>query len=288
MVIMEIGTAARARSGKPEHSPRVIAITNQKGGVGKTTTAVNLAASLAAAEKRVLLVDLDPQANACSGLGLFDRSGVHGIYEVLLGRMALADVIRPTDVPYLDLVASNQGLTGAEVELVGMMAREGKLRTALRDVPSDYDYVFLDCPPSLGLLTVNALTAADSVLIPIQCEYYALEGLSQLLNTVRLIQKNLNPDLEIEGVLLTMYDRRLNLCQQVVDEARSYFGSKVFETIVPRNVRLGEAPSHGKPVILYDILSPGAVSYMKLAGEMLDRQPHSELSPTKAARVSGG
>ena len=285
---MEIGTAARARSGKPEHSPRVIAITNQKGGVGKTTTAVNLAASLAAAEKRVLLVDLDPQANACSGLGLFDRSGVHGIYEVLLGRMALADVIRPTDVPYLDLVASNQGLTGAEVELVGMMAREGKLRTALRDVPSDYDYVFLDCPPSLGLLTVNALTAADSVLIPIQCEYYALEGLSQLLNTVRLIQKNLNPDLEIEGVLLTMYDRRLNLCQQVVDEARSYFGSKVFETIVPRNVRLGEAPSHGKPVILYDILSPGAVSYMKLAGEMLDRQPHSELSPTKAARVSGG
>jgi chromosome partitioning protein len=155
-----------------------------------------------------------------------------------------------------------------------MMAREGKLRGALRDVPHDYDYVLLDCPPSLGLLTVNALTAADSVLIPIQCEYYALEGLSQLLNTVRLIQKNLNPELEIEGVLLTMYDRRLNLCQQVVDEARSYFGSKVFETIVPRNVRLGEAPSHGKPVILYDILSPGAVSYMKLAGEMLDREPH--------------
>jgi chromosome partitioning protein len=271
---MEIGSMAASRDERREQAPRVIAITNQKGGVGKTTTAVNLAASLAAAERRVLLIDLDPQANACSGLGLFDRSEVVGIYDVLIGKMTLPDVIRPTEIPYLDLVASNQGLTGAEVELVGMMAREGKLRGALRDVPHDYDYVLLDCPPSLGLLTVNALTAADSVLIPIQCEYYALEGLSQLLNTVRLIQKNLNPELEIEGVLLTMYDRRLNLCQQVVDEARSYFGSKVFETIVPRNVRLGEAPSHGKPVILYDILSPGAVSYMKLAGEMLDREPH--------------
>jgi chromosome partitioning protein len=271
---MEIGSMAASRDERREQAPRVIAITNQKGGVGKTTTAVNLAASLAAAERRVLLIDLDPQANACSGLGLFDRSEVVGIYDVLIGKMTLPDVIRPTEIPYLDLVASNQGLTGAEVELVGMMAREGKLRGALRDVPRDYDYVLLDCPPSLGLLTVNALTAADSVLIPIQCEYYALEGLSQLLNTVRLIQKNLNPELEIEGVLLTMYDRRLNLCQQVVDEARSYFGSKVFETIVPRNVRLGEAPSHGKPVILYDILSPGAVSYMKLAGEMLDREPH--------------
>jgi chromosome partitioning protein len=271
---MEIGSMAASRDERREQAPRVIAITNQKGGVGKTTTAVNLAASLAAAERRVLLIDLDPQANACSGLGLFDRSEVVGIYDVLIGKMTLPDVIRPTEIPYLDLVASNQGLTGAEVELVGMMAREGKLRGALRDVPHDYDYVLLDCPPSLGLLTVNALTAADSVLIPIQCEYYALEGLGQLLNTVRLIQKNLNPELEIEGVLLTMYDRRLNLCQQVVDEARSYFGSKVFETIVPRNVRLGEAPSHGKPVILYDILSPGAVSYMKLAGEMLDREPH--------------
>ena len=254
---------------------RVVAVTNQKGGVGKTTTAVNLSASLAASERRVLLIDLDPQANACSGLGLFDRSGIPGIYDVLIGAKSLSQVVRGTDVPYLDLVPADRGLAGAEVELVGMMARENRLREALPSVLDRYDYIFLDCPPSLGLLTLNALTASDSVLIPIQCEYYALEGLGQLLNTVRLVQRNLNPGLEIEGVLLTMYDRRLNLSQQVAEEARRHFGTKVFETSVPRNVRLGEAPSHGKPVILYDIVSPGAVSYMKLAGEVIGHEGRS-------------
>ncbi len=251
---------------------RVIAIANQKGGVGKTTTAVNLSASLAASERKTLLLDMDPQGNACSGLGLFDRASIRGMYEVLLQDATLRDVIQPTSVPFLDLAPANQELTGAEVELVSAIARETRLSRALDEIREHYDYVFIDCPPSLGLLTLNALTAADSVLIPIQCEYYALEGLSQLLNTIRLVQRNLNSSLEIEGVLLTMYDRRLNLSQQVAQEARSYFGSKVFEAIVPRNVRLGEAPSHGKPIILYDILSPGAVGYLNLAGELLARE----------------
>ena len=274
-------------STRPPAKARVIAISNQKGGVGKTTTAVNLSASLAASERRVLLIDLDPQANACSGLGLFERSEVSGIYDVLIGRKPLTAVLRSTDIPYLDLVPADRGLAGAEVELVGMMARETKLRGVLPDVVDQYDYVFLDCPPSLGLLTLNALTAADSVLIPIQCEYYALEGLGQLLHTVRLVQRNLNPRLEIEGVLLTMYDRRLNLCQQVAEEARRHFGSKVFETCVPRNVRLSEAPSHGKPVILYDIVSPGAVSYLKLAGEVIRQEgSSSELRPLGPERES--
>lgn len=264
---------------------RVISIANQKGGVGKTTTAVNLSASLAASERKVLLIDMDPQANACSGLGLFDRSEITGIYDVLIERHSIHDVVKSTEVPFLDVVPANTALTGAEIELVGAMARETRLRSALETVRADYDYIFIDCPPSLGLLTLNALTGSDSVLIPIQCEYYALEGLSQLLNTVRLVQRNLNQDLEIEGVLLTMYDRRLNLSQQVADEARSYFGSKVFETVVPRNVRLGEAPSHGKPIILYDILSPGAVSYLNLASEILEQEnAHREAMSSPAER----
>ena len=253
--------------------PRVIAIANQKGGVGKTTTAINLGAGLAVAERRTLIVDMDPQGNATSGLGV-DRAQLRGsVYELLMEDAPVPRVrVEGVHFPLLDLVPSSQDLVGAEVELVDRPQRELKLRNALAAVRQDYEFILLDTPPSLGLLTLNTLAAADTVLIPIQCEFYALEGLSQLLNTVRLVQQSLNPKLQIEGVLLTMYDQRLNLSRQVAEEAKEYFGSRVFESVIPRNVRLAEAPSFGKPIVLYDVLSVGAQSYLSLAKEVIAGQ----------------
>jgi len=240
--------------------------------VGKTTTAVNLAASLAAAEKRTLLVDIDPQGNAGSGVGI-DKSGIEeSIYDVLINDAKPSDVILRTDLSLLHILPSTPDLAGAELELVAVSGRELKLRTALESLEGSYDYILIDCPPSLNLLTVNALTAAGSVLIPIQCEYYAMEGLSQILNTIRLIQEGLNPRLTISGILLTMFDARNNLSSQVSGEIRNHFPRETFATVIPRNVRLSEAPSHGKPIILYDIASRGAASYLELARELLNRE----------------
>jgi chromosome partitioning protein len=248
---------------------KIIAIANQKGGVGKTTTAINLCASLAAAERRTLLVDLDPQANAGSGLGVDKRALELTIYEVLQDESLVEQAIIPAILPYLFLLPANSRLTGAEVELVQVEGREHKLSRILEKIRDQYEFIFVDCPPSLGLLTLNGLAAADSVLIPVQCEYYALEGLGQLLETIKLVQARLNPRLEIEGVLLTMYDRRLNLARQVVEEATAFFGDKVYDTIIPRNVKLGESPSFGKPILLYDAQSQGAQTYLKLAREVI-------------------
>ena len=251
---------------------RIIAIANQKGGVGKTTSAVNVAASLAAAEKRTLLLDADPQANATSGVGL-ERDGLRlTVYEVLIDGRPLVDVIRKAvHFPMLDVAPASRDLVGAEVELVSRPHRESVMRHSLEAVRAHYDYILIDCPPSLGMLTLNMLTAADAVIIPIQCEYYALEGLSQLLNTIRLVQRSFNPRLAIDGVLLTMYDARLNLSRQVADEAREYFGGRMFRTVIPRNVRLAEAPSFGKPILLYDIGSIGAQTYLNVAQELIAR-----------------
>ena len=248
---------------------KIVSLTNQKGGVGKTTTSVNLAVSFAVSEVKTLLIDLDPQSNATTGLEALieDRQGT--VYDLIIGKDKISNVISSTRLDCLDIISSTNNLVGAEVELVNLMARERQLEKALKTVHKKYDYILIDCPPSLGLLTLNALTCSNSIIIPIQCEYYALEGLGQLLNTFRLVQKNLNPKLEIEGVLLTMYDSRLNLSSQVADEVRGFFKEKIFDTVIHRNVRLSEAPSFGKPALLYDANSTGAQNYVSLVEEIL-------------------
>ncbi len=251
---------------------RVIAIANQKGGVGKTTTAINLATAIAATRKRVLVIDLDPQGNASTGFGVDRRERAVTTYQVLLGEATLDHAMVETAVPKLHLVSSAVDLSGAEIELVDADRREYRLHDALAPVLSQFDYVLIDCPPSLGLLTLNALVAADSVLVPLQCEFYALEGLSHLLRTIDRVRKGFKPSLEIQGIVLTMFDRRNNLSEQVAADVREHLGDKVYRTVIPRNVRISEAPSHGKPVLLYDVRSPGAQAYIQLASELLKRE----------------
>lgn len=256
-------------------SCQIIAVANQKGGVGKTTTAVNLATALAAVKKRVLLVDLDPQGNASTGLGIEESAREQNIYDVLVDELPASQATSPSSVPGLDVLPATVDLSGAEVELTSAMRREFILSDALEAVAQDYDYILIDCPPSLGLLTLNALVAAQSVLIPLQCEFYALEGLSHLLKTIDMIRRKLNPDLDIHGIVLTMYDRRNNLTEQVEGDVRDCLGEKVFNTVIPRNVRISEAPSHGKPALLYDHRCTGAIAYMMLAKELLQRAKHA-------------
>lgn len=250
---------------------KIISIANQKGGVGKTTTAINLAASLAAIEHPTLLIDIDPQSNTTSGLGIEPKSVASSIYEVMVGGVDAEDAVLETELPFLDLVPSHINLVGAEIEMIDREQRERILHKAIGSFRDKYDFVIIDCPPSLGLLTINALTASDSVIIPVQCEYFALEGLGQLLNTIKIVRQHLNMDLKIEGVLLTMYDTRTRLSDQVTDEVKKYFDDRVFETIVARNIRLAEAPSFGKPALLYDSTSKGSKNYLALAREIIQR-----------------
>jgi chromosome partitioning protein len=264
---------------------KVISIINQKGGVGKTTSAINLAASLAVAERQTLLIDFDPQGNASSGLGFSsDQYAGKTIYEALVGTCSIEDTIKESELPGLFVVPADQNLSGAEVELVGAIAREQKLKKVLESVRDRFHYILIDCPPSLGLLTINALTASDSYLVPMQCEYFSLEGLSQLVSTAGLIQGALNPKLALEGILLTMFDSRNNLAHQVSDEVKKHFGDKLFQTVIPRNIKLSEAPSHGKPVLLYDIESKGARSYLEATKEIIERNlPKATLERLQAA-----
>ena len=267
---------------------KTIAICNQKGGTGKTTTAVNLAAALALSGKRVLIVDIDPQGNATSGLGIDKHALKHSIYHILVNNLAVEDIIRPTEIKNLSIIPSNLELTGAEIELVGFVARESRLKNSLISIKDQFDFILIDCPPSLGLLTLNAMMAADSVLIPIQCEFYALEGVTLLLNSINLVKERLNPQLAIEGVILTMADYRTNLTNEVINEIKNYFKEKVYQTVVPRNIRLSEAPGFGKPISLYDKTSIGAISYQNLSNELLGIRPTEPLAQEEVTEESGG